>query len=70
MPPTGELDEAGLGRVASLGGEDLAEADVVEEEAPADEEDLNEGYQLEEEEDEPESETEEEEPPTGPDEEF
>jgi DNA-directed RNA polymerase subunit beta len=68
MPATSELDEAGLGRVAGL-GEDLAEADVVEE-APVEEEDLNEGYQLEDEEAEVEAEAEEEEPVTGPDEEF
>ena len=70
MPAASELDEAGLGRVAAL-GEDLAEADVIEEEAaPPEEEDPNEGYQLEEEEDEPEAETEEEEPPAGPEDEF
>ena len=70
MPAASELDEAGLGRVAAL-GEELAEADVIEEEAaPAEEEDPNEGYQLEEEEDEPEAETEEEEPPAGPEDDF
>jgi DNA-directed RNA polymerase subunit beta len=70
IPAASELDEAGLGRVAAL-GEDLAEADVVEEEAaPPEDEDLNEGYQLEEEEDEPEVEAEEEEPPAGPEDNF
>jgi len=69
MPPATELDEAGLGRAPGL-GDDLAEADAVEEETPAEEEDLNEGYQLEDEEAEVEAEPEEEEPVVGPDEGF
>jgi DNA-directed RNA polymerase subunit beta len=69
MPPTVELEEAGLGRIGGL-TEDI-DAEIVAEEPAAEEEELNEGYQLEDEEAEPEAEEEDEEAaPLGPEEDF
>ncbi len=59
LTPAPELDDVGLGRIGGL-GEDVIDADVVEE-VVVEEEDPNEGYQLEEEEEELEKEEQEEE---------
>jgi DNA-directed RNA polymerase subunit beta len=72
MPASPELDsDTGLGRIGGL-GDDVLDADVLEEEPAAEEEEIDEGYVLEDEEEELETEEEEDEGlgSLGPDEDY
>ncbi len=69
MPPTPDLDEAGLGRIGGL-DTDVIDGDVIEDDLAQEEEDVDEGYQLEDEEEELEEEEEDEEAPLGTDEDY
>jgi DNA-directed RNA polymerase subunit beta len=71
MPTTPDLDDGGMGRIGGGLGEDMIEGDILDEELPADEEDLDEGYQLEDEEEELEKEDDDEDvTPLGPEDDF
>jgi len=61
MPASPDLDEGGLGRIGGGLGDDVLDADLVEEEPAVEEEEVDEGYVLEDEEAETEEEEEEDE---------
>jgi hypothetical protein len=72
MPAQPELEEGGLGRLGGGMGEDVLDSDLVEEEPAVEEEEVDEGYVLEDEDEEQEKEEEEDEGlgSLGPDEDY
>jgi hypothetical protein len=71
MPSSPDLDDGAIGRIGGGLGEDLIEGDILDEELPAEEDDLDEGYQLEDEEEELEKEDDDEDVvPLGPEDDF
>jgi len=72
MPAQPDLEEGGLGGMRGALGEDVLDSDLVEEEPPVEEEELDEGYVLEDEDEELEKEEEEDEGlgSLGPDEDY
>ena len=66
-----DLDDGAIGRIGGGLGEDLIEGDILDEELPAEEDDVDEGYQLEDEEEELEKEDDDEESASlGPEDDF
>jgi DNA-directed RNA polymerase subunit beta len=71
MPASSDLDDSPIGRIGGGLGEDLIEGDILDEELPAEEDDVDEGYQLEDEEEELEKEDDDEDvAPLGPEDDF